>query len=267
MSEKHKHNQQETPSATEGDAPVLTVKGLNFYYGKHKALHDINLDFYKGKVTALMGPSGSGKSTLIRIFNRIFELYPSQRAEGEIVLNGENVLDRHVNVNDLRLRVGMVFQKPTPFPMSIFDNVAFPLRRHFKFSHADLHERVEWALQKSALWEEVKDRLKEPGTGLSGGQQQRLCIARSIAVKPEVILFDEPTSALDPMSTAKVEDTIVELNKEFTVILVSHNLNQTRRTAAKTVFMVDGKLVEVAETEEFFNNPKDERTKTFINSF
>ena len=252
--------------AAETQTP-LQVRNLDFYYGGTQSLHNINLDFNRSYVTALMGPSGSGKSTLIRTFNRIYELYPEQRAEGEILLDGVNLLDKRIDVNQLRLKVGMVFQKPTPFPMSIFENVAFALRRHLKLSKAELEERVQWALETSALWDEVKDKLKDYGTALSGGQQQRLCIARTIAVKPEVVLLDEPTSALDPVSTAKIEDLIMQLTEEFTVILVSHNLNQTRRTAKEIVFMVDGEVVEKAETQEFFEASKDERTKAFISSF
>jgi len=246
---------------------AIEVKGLNFFYGKHHALHDINTDFRRNHVKALMGPSGSGKSTLLRIFNRIFELYPEQKAEGEVLLDGRNILDKRINVNDLRLRVGMVFQKPTPFPMSIYDNIAFGPRRHEKLSKTEMDERVEWALKKAALWKEVKDNLKKQGTALSGGQQQRLCIARTIALNPEVVLFDEPTSALDPISTGVVEELITELKSDFTVILVSHNVNQAKRVADETVFMEDGRIVEEGKTKDLFENPKDERTRHFMSSF
>ena len=246
---------------------AIEVKDLNFFYGKHHALHDINTDFRRNHVKALMGPSGSGKSTLLRIFNRIFELYPEQKAEGEVLLDGRNILDKRINVNDLRLRVGMVFQKPTPFPMSIYDNIAFGPRRHEKLSKAEMDERVEWALKKAALWKEVKDNLKKQGTALSGGQQQRLCIARTIALNPEVVLFDEPTSALDPISTGVVEELITELKSDFTVILVSHNVNQAKRVADETVFMEDGRIVEEGKTKDLFENPKDERTRHFMSSF
>ncbi len=253
------------PTAT--PHPALKVDGLDFHYGKSQALHDINLDFHRRKVKALMGPSGSGKSTLLRVFNKMYALYAEQRVTGKVLLDGEDVLSHRYDVNKLRLRMGMVFQKPTPFPMSIFDNVAFGPRRHLRMSKADLAERVEWALRKAALWDEVKDKLKEPGTALSGGQQQRLCIARTAALKPEVMLLDEPTSALDPVSTQKVEELIRELRDDFTIVLVSHNVNQSRRVADETVFMQDGRVVEEGPTEDLFSNPKDDRTRHFMQSF
>ena len=246
---------------------VIEVKNLDFYYGDFHALHNINMKFRRNHVKALMGPSGSGKSTLLRIFNRIFELYPEQKATGEVLLDDRNLLDKRINVNDLRLRIGMVFQKPTPFPMSIYDNIAFGPRRHEKLKKADMDNRVEWALKKAALWKEVKDKLGQPGTALSGGQQQRLCIARTIALNPEVVLFDEPTSALDPISTGVVEELIKELKSDFTVILVSHNVNQAKRVADETVYMEDGAVVEEGKTKDLFDNPKDERTAHFMSSF
>jgi len=246
---------------------VISVRGLNFYYGKSEALHDIHAEFRRREVKALMGPSGSGKSTLIRVFNRMYALYPEQKVTGEVIIDGLNVISRKVDANDLRRRVGMVFQKPTPFPMSIFDNVAFGVRRHLNLSRGDLSERVEWALGKAALWDEVKDKLKQPGTALSGGQQQRLCIARTVALKPEVLLLDEPTSALDPVSTQKVEELVRELKTDFTIVLVSHNLNQARRVADETVYMEDGRIVEEGPTAQLFANPKDPRTQNFMQSF
>lgn len=246
---------------------VINVRDLNFFYGKGHALHDIHVDFRRREVKALMGPSGSGKSTLIRIFNRMYALYPEQKVRGEVMIDGMNILSRSVNANDLRRRVGMVFQKPTPFPMSIFDNVAFGVRRHLKLSRDELHERVEWALNKAALWGEVKDKLRQHGTALSGGQQQRLCIARTVALKPEVLLLDEPTSALDPVSTQKVEELVRELKADFTIVLVSHNLNQAKRVSDETVYMEEGRIVEEGPTAELFANPKDPRTQNFMQSF
>jgi len=249
------------------DGAAIDVRKLNFFYGPARSLHDIDIRFQDKRITALLGPSGSGKSTLIRTFNRIFELYPEQRATGEILVEGRNILASEVDLNDLRLRVGMVFQKPTPFPMSIFENVAFALRRHYALGRAELRDRVRWALEKAALWSEVEGKLDRPGTSLSGGQQQRLCIARTIAVQPEVLLLDEPTSSLDPVSTGKIEDLLVELKDEFSIVLVSHNLNQARRVADRTVFMEAGRIVEEAETQAFFENPQDARTFAFIRSF
>lgn len=240
------------------------VKHLDFYYGQQQVLFDIQAVFRERDVTALIGPSGSGKSTLLRALNRIYELYPQQRAQGEILLNGTNILDASLDVNMLRKRIGMVFQKPTPFPMSIFDNVAFALRLHYKISKADLHERVEKALQQAALWDEVKDKLHDAGTHLSGGQQQRLCIARTIAIQPQVILLDEPTSALDPISTGKIEELIHKLKQKFTIVMVTHNLKQAERIATDTIFMREGHIVESGPTRQLFKAPKDERTKHYI---
>jgi phosphate transport system ATP-binding protein len=246
-------------------APVrIAVKNLDFYYGSFHGLKGINLDFRDRQVTALIGPSGCGKSTLLRTFNRIYSLYPEQRAEGEILLDGRNVLDPKVDLNDLRARVGMVFQKPTPFPMSIYDNVAFGLRLYEKLPKAELDIRVEESLRKAALWDEVKDKLKQSGMGLSGGQQQRLCIARTVAQRPEVILFDEPTSALDPISTGRIEELIEQLRNEFTIAIVTHNMQQAARISQFTAFMYLGELVEFGPTNRIFMNPEKRQTQDYI---
>jgi phosphate transport system ATP-binding protein len=242
----------------------ISIRGLSFYYGDNKALHGIDLQLHERQVSALIGPSGCGKSTLLRILNRIYALYPNQRAEGEIWLDGENILNANQDLNFLRAKIGMVFQKPTPFPMSIYENIAFGTRLYEKLSRAEMDERVERALTKAALWDEVKDRLTTSALGLSGGQQQRLCIARTIAVKPEVILFDEPTSALDPISTAKVEDLVDELKRDFTIVIVTHNMQQAARVADRTAFLYLGNLVEEGPTSTMFNNPKDRRTLDYI---
>ncbi len=244
--------------------PKIEMRRLNFFYGKFQGLQDISMNIPAHQVTALIGPSGCGKSTLLRTLNRIYELYPGQRAEGEIIMDGRNVLAKGVDVNLLRAKVGMVFQKPTPFPMSIYDNVAFGVKLYEKMSKSQLDERVEWALQKAAIWEEVKDKLKQAGTALSGGQQQRLCIARSIAVKPEVILFDEPTSALDPISTLKIEELIHELKAEFTVVIVTHNMQQAARVSDYTAFMYLGRLVEYDHTSIIFTKPDKKETEDYI---
>jgi phosphate transport system ATP-binding protein len=246
-------------------APVrIAVKNLDFYYGSFHGLKGINLDFRDRQVTALIGPSGCGKSTLLRTFNRIYSLYPEQRAEGEILLDGRNVLDPKVDLNELRARVGMVFQKPTPFPMSIYDNVAFGLRLYEKLPKAELDARVEESLRKAALWDEVKDKLKQSGMGLSGGQQQRLCIARTVAQRPEVILFDEPTSALDPISTGRIEELIEQLRNEFTIAIVTHNMQQAARISQFTAFMYLGELVEFGPTNRIFMNPEKRQTQDYI---
>lgn len=242
----------------------LSVRNLNFYYGKFHALKNINLDIPAGKVTAFIGPSGCGKSTLLRTFNRMFELYPEQRAEGEIVLDGENVLTSKEDVSLIRAKVGMVFQKPTPFPMSIYDNVAFGVKLFENLSHAEMDERVEWALKKSALWNEVKDKLNQSGSGLSGGQQQRLCIARGIAIKPEVLLLDEPCSALDPISTGKIEELIGELKDDYTVVIVTHNMQQAARCSDYTAYMYLGDLIEFGATSDLFMKPKKKDTEDYI---
>ncbi len=245
-------------------ATKIEVRNLDFFYGKFKALHSISLEIPEKKVTAMIGPSGCGKSTLIRCFNRIYQLYPGQRAEGEIFLDGMDILSPSIDLNLLRAKVGMVFQKPTPFPMSVYDNIAFGVRLYEKLSRAEMDERVEWALRKAALWKEVKDKLRQTGTALSGGQQQRLCIARAIAVKPEVVLLDEPCSALDPISTAKVEDLIDELVADYTIIIVTHNMQQAARVSDFTAFMYMGKLIEFDNTDRVFTNPRKKATEDYI---
>jgi phosphate transport system ATP-binding protein len=245
-------------------SPKLSIRNLNFYYGKFHALRNINLEIPERKVTAFIGPSGCGKSTLLRTFNRMYELYPEQRAEGEIVFDGENLLTSRMDVALIRAKVGMVFQKPTPFPMSIYDNIAFGVRLFESPGDADMDDRVEWALRKAALWDEVKDKLQQSGSGLSGGQQQRLCIARGIAIKPEVLLLDEPCSALDPISTAKIEELIAELKNEYTVIIVTHNMQQAARVSDYTAYMYLGDLVEVGETEQIFFKPRRRETEDYI---
>ncbi|WPC67449.1 phosphate ABC transporter ATP-binding protein PstB [Rhodoferax ferrireducens] len=245
-------------------APKIAVKNLNFFYGKFHALRDISLEIPEHKVTAFIGPSGCGKSTLLRVFNRMFELYPEQRAEGEILLDGENLLTSKKDVALLRAKVGMVFQKPTPFPMSIFDNIAFGVKLFESLNTTDLEERVEWALRKAALWGEVKDKLTQSGSSLSGGQQQRLCIARGIAIKPEVLLLDEPCSALDPISTGKIEELITELKSDYTVVIVTHNMQQAARCSDYTAYMYLGDLMEFGATEQIFFKPTRKETEDYI---
>ena len=242
----------------------ISVKNLDFYYGKFHALKGINLEIPEKKVTAFIGPSGCGKSTLLRIFNRMYELYPEQRAEGEIIFDGENLLTSKKDVALIRSKVGMVFQKPTPFPMSIYDNIAFGVKLFESMNSTDMDERVEWALRKAALWTEVKDKLNQSGSSLSGGQQQRLCIARGIAIKPEVLLLDEPCSALDPISTAKVEELIAELKNDYTVVIVTHNMQQAARCSDYTAYMYLGDLVEFGVTEQLFLKPKRKETEDYI---
>ncbi len=246
------------------EIPKLIVNDLNFYYGKFQALKNINLTIPQNKVTAFIGPSGCGKSTLLRTFNRMFELYPEQRATGEIVLDGENLLTSKTDVALIRAKVGMVFQKPTPFPMSIYDNIAFGVKLFENLNASDMDDRVEWALRKAALWNEVKDKLGQSGAGLSGGQQQRLCIARGIAIKPEVLLLDEPCSALDPISTAKIEELITELKSDYTVVIVTHNMQQAARCSNYTAYMYLGDLMEFGETEQIFFKPKRQETEDYI---
>jgi len=253
-----------TQASALAPSPKISVRNLNFYYGGFHALKGINLDIPEKKVTAFIGPSGCGKSTLLRTFNRMYELYPDQRAEGEIVLDGENLLTSKQDVALIRAKVGMVFQKPTPFPMSIYDNIAFGVRLFESLGSSDMDERVEWALRKAALWNEVKDKLDQSGAGLSGGQQQRLCIARGIAIKPEVLLLDEPCSALDPISTAKIEELIAELKDDYTVVIVTHNMQQAARCSDYTAYMYLGDLVEVGETEQIFFKPKRKETEDYI---
>ncbi|MFC7421983.1 phosphate ABC transporter ATP-binding protein PstB [Iodobacter arcticus] len=242
----------------------LAIKNLNFYYGNFHALKNVNLEIQEGKVTAFIGPSGCGKSTLLRTFNRMYDLYPKLRAEGEIILNGKNVLDSDVDLNMLRAKVGMVFQKPTPFPMSIYDNIAFGVKLYENLPKSEMDDRVEWALQKAALWNEAKDKLKQSGLSLSGGQQQRLCIARAIAVKPEILLLDEPTSALDPISTAHVEELVHELKQDYTIAMVTHNMQQAARVSDITAYMYLGELIEVGETDTIFTTPKVKATEDYI---
>lgn len=242
----------------------ITVQNLNFYYEDFHALKNINLRIAKNKVTAFIGPSGCGKSTLLRSFNRMFELYPNQKATGEINLDGENLLTTKMDISLIRAKVGMVFQKPTPFPMSIYDNIAFGVRLFEKLSKEKMNERVEWALTKAALWNEVKDKLHKSGDSLSGGQQQRLCIARGIAIKPSVLLLDEPCSALDPISTMKIEELITELKQDYTVVMVTHNMQQATRCSDYTAFMYLGELVEFGQTQQIFDRPKIQRTEDYI---
>jgi len=242
----------------------MDVRDLNFYYGKFQALKNINLQIAEKKVTAFIGPSGCGKSTLLRVFNRMYELYPEQRAEGEVNVDGENILTSREDVALIRAKIGMIFQKPTPFPMSIYDNIAFGVKLFEKLSRSAMDERVEWALRKAALWTEVKDKLAQSGTSLSGGQQQRLCIARGIAVKPEIILLDEPCSALDPISTAKIEELIDELKADYTVAIVTHNLQQAARVSDYTGYMYLGDLVEFGDTDQIFVKPARKETEDYI---
>ena len=243
---------------------VLKIRNLNFYYGSFHSLKNINLDIKENSVTAFIGPSGCGKSTLLRTLNRMYDLYPGQRAEGEIMFNGNNILDAKQDLNLLRARIGMVFQKPTPFPMSIYDNIAFGVRLYEDLSRTEMDERVEWALQKAAIWNEVKDKLGQSGLSLSGGQQQRLCIARGIAVKPAILLLDEPTSALDPISTGKVEELVSTLKSEYTVVIVTHNMQQAARVSDFTAYMYLGDLVEFGDTEQVFFKPKRKETEDYI---
>ncbi len=242
----------------------ISVKDFNFYYGQFHALKNINLNIQTKKVTAFIGPSGCGKSTLLRTFNRMYDLYNGMRAEGQILLDGNNILEKSIDLNLLRNKVGMVFQKPTPFPMSIYDNVTFGVKLYEKLSRSELDDRVEWALKKAALWNEVKDKLKQSGQSLSGGQQQRLCIARAIAAKPEVVLLDEPTSALDPISTAHIEELVTELKEDYTIVMVTHNMQQAARVSDITAYMYLGELVEIGDTKDIFTAPKQKTTEDYI---
>jgi phosphate transport system ATP-binding protein len=245
-------------------AAKVMIRNLNFYYGDHRALKIVNVPLYDRRVTAFIGPSGCGKSTLLRILNRIYDLYPNQRAEGEVLLDGRNILEPSQDLNLLRSRIGMVFQKPTPFPMSIYENIAFGIRLYEKVSRAELDHRVESALRRAAIWDEVKDKLQANGLSLSGGQQQRLCIARTVAIKPEVILLDEPCSALDPISTAKIEELIDELEDDYTIAIVTHNMQQAARVSDYTAFMYLGEMVEFDTTGKMFTTPTDRRTQDYI---
>ena len=252
------------PQSATPEKSKISVNKLDFYYGKFHALKNINLEIPEHKVTAFIGPSGCGKSTLLRVFNRMYALYPEQRAQGQVLLDGEDLLTSKEDVALLRAKVGMVFQKPTPFPMSIYDNIAFGVKLFESLNSADMDERVEWALRKAALWGEVRDKLNQNGSSLSGGQQQRLCIARGIAIKPEVLLLDEPCSALDPISTAKVEELIAELKKDYTVVIVTHNMQQAARCSDYTAYMYLGDLVEFGATEDIFFKPKRKETEDYI---
>ncbi|MGA0940539.1 MAG: phosphate ABC transporter ATP-binding protein PstB [Burkholderiaceae bacterium] len=254
-------------ATTEAKAPeklALEVKNLNFFYGKFQGLKDISLGIAERKVTAFIGPSGCGKSTLLRTFNRMYSLYPGQRAEGEINFYGQNILSSKQDLNLLRSRIGMVFQKPTQFPMSIYDNIAFGVRLYERLSASEMDDRVEWSLRKAAIWDEVKDKLSQSGLSLSGGQQQRLCIARSVAIKPSVLLLDEPTSALDPISTAKVEELVHELKEDYTIAIVTHNMQQAARVSDYTAYMYLGEMIEFGDTEQLFFKPKRSETEDYI---
>ena len=246
------------------EAPAMEVRDLNFFYGGFQGLKGVSFPLARNRVTAFIGPSGCGKSTLLRTFNRMFDLYPGQRAEGEILFHGRNILERSQDVNLLRAKVGMVFQKPTPFPMTIFENIAFGVRLYERMPARAMRERVEWALRKAALWEEVKDKLGQSGLSLSGGQQQRLCIARMVAVRPEVLLLDEPTSALDPISTAKIEELVNELKADYTIAIVTHNMQQAARISDYTAYMYLGELVEFGRTDEMFVKPRRKETEDYI---
>jgi phosphate transport system ATP-binding protein len=252
---------------TTGQQPLaekIQIRGLNFYYNGVQALKDISLDIIDRRVTSLIGPSGCGKSTLLRVLNRMYDLYPDQRAKGEVIIDGRNILERQKDLAFLRAKVGMVFQRPTPFPMSIYENIAFPLRLYQRLSRRELDPLVENALKKAALWNEVKDKLHQSGLGLSGGQQQRLCIARAIAIRPEILLLDEPASSLDPISTGQIDELMRELRDDFCVVIVTHNLQQAARIGDYTGFMYLGELIEFAETEDIFINPKDKRTQDYV---
>ncbi len=242
----------------------IETKRLNFFYGDHQALFDNDLSIEANKITAVIGPSGCGKSTHLRVYNRIFELHRGQRAEGEVFIDGKDILDPGIDLLDLRRRVGMIFQKPTPFPMSVFDNVAYPIRLHFKASQKEIAERVENALRGAALWDEVKDKLRESGQALSGGQQQRLCIARAIAAEPEILLMDEPTSAIDPVGTLKIEELMYRLRERFTIVIVTHNMQQASRISDTTAFFYKGSIVEVGPTKLIFTNPRNKQTEDYV---
>jgi len=246
------------------EQPKIEIRDLNFYYGDFQGLKNVTMNIPEKRITAFIGPSGCGKSTMLRTLNRMFDLYPRQRAEGQIIFNGRNILDKGQDVNQLRAKIGMVFQKPTPFPMSIYENVAFGVRLYEKLRPFEMDERVEWALRKAALWGEAKDILGQSGLSLSGGQQQRLCIARGIAVKPEVLLLDEPTSALDPISTAKIEELVTELASDYTIVIVTHNMQQAARVSNYTAYMYLGEMIEFDATDTIFIKPKIKATEDYI---
>ena len=251
-------------STTAMNPACISIRNLDFFYGDHRALKGVNLDLPDRQVTGMIGPSGCGKSTLLRVLNRMYDLYPGQRATGEVTMGDDNIIDPGTEVNALRARIGMVFQKPTPFPMTIFDNIAFGVKLHERLSKSAMEERVEWSLTRAALWGEVKDRLKTSAMGLSGGQQQRLCIARTIAVRPEVILLDEPTSALDPISTLKIEELIDELKHDFTIAIVTHNMQQAARCADQVAFFYLGEMIECAPAAQIFTSPRQKRTQEYV---
>ncbi len=263
MTEEKTH-QENIPEQPETQEVKISCKNLNFFYGKHQALFGNNIDILENRVTAVIGPSGCGKSTHLRTYNRIFQLYREQRAEGSIMMDGENILDKSVDMLELRRKVGMIFQKPTPFPMTVFDNVAYGIRLHYKLSKSEISDRVEQGLKGAALWDEVKDKLRKPGMALSGGQQQRLCIARAIAIEPEVLLMDEPTSAIDPVGTLKVENLIEDLKTRFTIVIVTHNMQQAARVSDYTAFFYEGYIVEYGKTEDIFTRPKEKQTEEYI---
>jgi phosphate transport system ATP-binding protein len=249
---------------SKGDNPKISVRNLNFFYDNHQALFNNTIDIAEQKVTAIIGPSGCGKSTHIRVYNRIFEMYRDQKASGEVLFNGTNILDPSTDLIELRRKIGMIFQKPTPFPMSVFDNIAYGLKLHYKMTKSELTSQVEKALKAAALWDEVKDDLNKPGTALSGGQQQRLCIARAIAVEPEVLLMDEPTSAIDPVATAKIEELIESLKSQYTIAIVTHNMQQAARISDLTAFFYKGNIIEFGPTKRLFTNPKNKQTEDYI---
>ena len=253
----------ETLTASQGDLKI-TTRQLQFFYGEQQALFDNNLEIARNRVTAIIGPSGCGKSTHIRVYNRIYELYADQRASGEVLLDGNNILSLGYDLMELRRKVGMIFQKPTPFPMSIFDNVAFGLKMHYRLSRGELADRVEEALSRAALWDEVKDQLRQPGTAISGGQQQRLCIARALAVAPEILLMDEPTSAIDPIATARIEELINTLRATYTIVIVTHNMQQAARVSDYTAFFYHGRIVEFGPTQRIFTAPTNKQTEDYI---
>jgi len=257
------HSTKVEPLVKETQIKIAT-RGLNFYYDDQQALFDNNLEIAANKVTAIIGPSGCGKSTHLRAYNRIFELYRGQRVSGEVLLDGQNILDSSCDVLELRRKVGMIFQKPTPFPMSVFDNIAYGLKQHYHINRNELRDRVEKALQQAALWDDVKDKLNQPGTALSGGQQQRLCIARAIAVEPEILLMDEPTSAIDPVATARIEELVDTLKERYTIVIVTHNMQQAARISDFTAFFYKGEIIEFGATDKIFTNPDNSKTQDYI---
>jgi phosphate transport system ATP-binding protein len=264
MTEKISRLNPTDQNISSSDTVRIKVKNLDFFYGKNQALYGNNIDIYSNKVTAIIGPSGCGKSTHIRVYNRIFELYSNQKAKGEVIMDGQNILSSGIDIIELRKKVGMIFQKPTAFPMSIFDNVAYGLKLHYKLDKSEMADRIEKALVMAALWDEVKDKLNQPGTALSGGQQQRLCIARAIAIEPEVLLMDEPTSAIDPVATAKIEELVDTLKQEYTIVIVTHNMQQAARISDFTAFFYHGSIVEFGITKKIFTKPDKKETEDYV---